>query len=167
MKVFQSEDPVPRDSNALDAERLETRGDCAADATETRNHGRRALQVAAVLGKFVARPHGTSPEEPASPREKKAENGLGDDRAVERAEMNLDAFWRITPCHKFAPRRRSRKDFEFRRARKPLLLEVPDDGMCRRRERLQKTALAFDTHDATSLCNERPDRKSTRLNSSH
>jgi hypothetical protein len=72
--------------------------------------------------------------------------------------MSLDALWRVLPCDKLAPRRRRREDLEFLRTREPLILEVPDDRMRRRRERLQERALAFDAHDATPLRNERPEK---------
>ena len=83
MKVRQRENPVPSDSKALDAERLETLGDCAADAPKAGNQGRRALEVATMLCKLLARPHRALPEEPASPREKEAEDRFGDDWTVE------------------------------------------------------------------------------------
>ena len=63
---------MSRDSKALDAEWLETRGDCTSDAPKASNYGCRALEVATVLGKLLTRPHRTFPEEPARPREKDA-----------------------------------------------------------------------------------------------
>ena len=149
---------MPSDSKALDAERLETRGNRAANAAEAGDNGRRALEVAAVLCKLLTRPHGALPEEPASPSEEKAEHRFGDNRAVERAEMDLDALRRVAPRDELAAGGRRREDLEFRRARKPLLIEVPDDSMRRGRERLQERLLALDAHDAASLRNERPEK---------
>ena len=156
-EIRKRENPVPRNPNALDAERLEPSGDRAADAPEAGDDRRSALEVAAVLGEGRARPHGALPEEPARPREKEAENRLGDDRPVKRAEMDLDALWRVTPRHKLASGRRCREDPELRRARVPLLPEMPNDGVGRRREGLQKRALAFGAHDAAPLGHEGPE----------
>ena len=157
MKVFQSEDPVPRNSKAFDAKWFEARGDRAADAPEAGDDRRSALEVAAVLGEGRARPHGALPEEPARPREKEAENRLGDDRPVKRAEMDFHAGRSVTPRHKLASGRRCREDPELRRARVPLFPEMPNNGVCRRREGLQKRALAFGAHDAAPLGHERPE----------
>ena len=158
MKVFQSKNPVARDSNALDAERLEPSGDRAADAPEAGDDRRSALEVAAVLGEGRARPHGALPEEPARPREKEAENRLGDDRPVKRAEMDLDVFWRVAPRDKLAAGGWRREDLKLGGAREPLLLEVPDNSMRRERERLKERALAFDARNATPPRNERPEK---------